>query len=270
METDTLPIVMTIAGNDPTGGAGLAADTEAAISQGCHVLPVVSCLTVQDTCDVISVEPVDAELLLQQARAVLEDLPVDAIKIGLLGSEDNIEAVHELLRDYSDIPVVLDPVIASGSGRVLVDENSLDALRELLLPCCDVLTPNTREVRVLVPHADSVQAAMPALRELGCDWILVTGTHDQTADVVNRLYGEQGEAASYRWERLASSYHGSGCTLSAALAGLLAQGLNVPDAVEQAQEYTWRSLRHGYRLGMGQSHPNRLFWVEDDTGDPGD
>lgn len=268
METETLPIVMTIAGNDPTGGAGLTADTEAIISQGCHVLPVVSCLTVQDTCDVIAVEPVDPEMLLQQARAVLEDLPVDAIKIGLLGGEDNIEAVHELLRDYSDIPVVLDPIIAAGGGSLLSDENSLDALRELLLPCADVLTPNIHEVRLLVPEADTIQAAMPALRELGCDWILVTGTHNHTPEVINRLYGEEGEAASYRWERLAAGYHGSGCTLSAALAGLLAQGLSVPDAAMQAQEYTWRSLRHGYRLGMGQSHPNRLFWVEDEPESP--
>lgn len=263
MEPDTLPIVLTISGNDPTGGAGLIADVEAIISQGCHALPVVSCLTVQDTCDVSAVEAVDAELVLQQARAVLEDLPVDAVKIGLLGEEDVVEAVHELLADYADIPVVLDPIIASGSGRLLVGEDVVEAMKELLFPFTTVLTPNTQEVRAMVPGADSIQAAVGALREMGCEWVLVTGTHENLPDVINRLYGEEGEIEHWRWERLPENFHGSGCTLSAALAGLLAQGMTVPEAAMQAQDYTWRALNAGFRLGMGQLHPNRLFWVDE-------
>lgn len=270
MDLDYIPIVMAIGGSDPSGGAGLIADTEAIVSQGAHVAPVVSCITVQDTCDVSAVEPVPPRLLLAQARAVLEDMPVDAIKIGLLGSEENMEAVNELLNDYPDIPTVVDPVIASGNGTPLADEGQLDALRHLIVPCADVLTPNIPEVMALVPGADSVAAAVPQLRRMGCDWVLVTGTHDNTPEVINRLYGEGGEVGFWRWERLPDRYHGSGCTLASALAALLARGLSVPEAVEQAQDYTWQSLRAGYRLGMGQFHPNRMFWVDEPPEDEGE
>jgi hydroxymethylpyrimidine/phosphomethylpyrimidine kinase len=263
MESYTLPIVLTIAGNDPTGGAGLSADVEAIISQGCHALPVVSCITVQDTCDVLAVETVHPDLLIQQARAVLEDLPVDAIKIGLLSSEENVEAVHELLADYPDIPVVLDPIISAGGGKLLCTEGAIEAMKELLFPYTTVLTPNSEEARLLVPGCDNSQSAISSLLEMGCKWVLLTGTHENTPEVINHLYSDSGEHKQLSWPRLEHSYHGSGCTLSSAIAGLLAQGLDVVDAVAQAQDFTWHALQKGYRLGMGQLHPNRLFWAEE-------
>lgn len=263
MEQNTLPIVLTIAGNDPTGGAGLAADIEAIVSQGCHALPIVSCLTIQDTCDVIAMETVHSEMLLQQARTVLEDLPVDVIKIGLLGSEENIEATHELLADYPDIPVVLDPIIFAGGGSLLCEDDAIEAMKELLFPYVTLLTPNSQEARFLVPGSDGAQSAIPALLEYGCEWVLLTGTHENSKEVINRLFSASGEQHSYNWPRLEHSYHGSGCTLASATAGLIARGLDIPEAVAQAQDYTWSSLQAGYRLGMGQLHPNRLFWAED-------
>lgn len=267
MNAETIPTVMTIAGNDPTGGAGIAADIEAIISQGCHPIPIVSCITVQDTCDVIAVEAVDADLLMQQARAVLEDLPVDAIKLGLLGSEENVEITREILLDYPDIPVVLDPIIDAGGGSEISSQDTVTAMKTLLFDCVDLITPNTLEALALVPSADNAQAAIPALFELGCEWILLTGTHDNSDTVINRLYGPNDEVELFRWERLAHSYHGSGCTLSSALAGLLAQNISVPEAAAQAQDFTWRSLQNAYRLGMGQLHPNRLFWAQADDDD---
>ncbi len=264
MDTDKLPIVMTIAGNDPSGGAGITADIEAIISQGCHALPIVTCATVQDTCNVLSINPLDPELVMQQARAVLEDLPVDTIKIGLLGTEETVEAVHEILADYPDIPVVLDPVLQAGGGHPLASEAVIEAIIDLLLPYTQVLTPNSQEALSLIPGADNVNAAALALQEFGCEYVLVTGTHENSAEVINRLFGKQQELEQYRWQRLPDNYHGSGCTLSAALAGLLAQNLELSDAVYQAQDFTWHSLQKGYRLGMGQYHPNRLFWATDD------
>ena len=262
MQTSTnFPTVMSIAGNDPTGGAGLAADIEAISSQGCYPLPVVTCLTVQDTCDIAYIEALDAELVVQQARAVLEDVPVDAIKIGLLGNEEIIVGIHQLLSDYPEIPVVLDPILVSGGGSPVVSEIMIEAMTELLFPYTNILTPNNREVLALVPGADSIQSATMILQEMGCEYILVTGTHDNTSEVINRLYGQQRELGQYAWPRLPHDYHGSGCTLSAALAGLLAHGTFVSEAVRQAQDYTWRSLRAGCRIGMGQHHPNRLFWA---------
>lgn len=270
MENNTLPIVLAIGGNDPTGGAGITADIEAIISQGCHALPVISCVTVQDTCDVSSINPVDPDLLIAQARAVLEDLPVDAIKIGLLGSEENIEAVHEILADYPDIPVVMDPILSAGGGSPLADDAMIDAMVELLFPFVYVLTPNIDETLRLMPGADNIAAAALGLQELGCQYVLVTGTHQHSEHVINRLFGDQRELEQYHWERLPHTYHGSGCTLSSALAGLIAQGLALPEAVHQAQDYTWRSLQTGYRLGMGQHHPNRLFWASDEEADDED
>lgn len=259
--------VLIIAGNDPTGGAGITADIESVISQGCFAFPVITCVTVQDTCDVTSINPLDSELVLEQARTVLEDLSVNAIKVGLLGSEENVEAVHELLADYPDIPVVLDPILSAGGGQPLASEGIIEAMKELLLPYTTVLTPNTVEALQLIPGADNIQAAALALQELGCEYVLVTGTHENSPNVINRLYGQQQELQKYNWERLPNVYHGSGCTLSSALAGLLAQGLDILEAVEQAQQFTWHSLKYGGRLGMGQYHPNRLFWADGETTD---
>jgi hydroxymethylpyrimidine/phosphomethylpyrimidine kinase len=267
MNSQTSSAVLIIAGNDPTGGAGITADIESIISQGCFAFPVITCVTVQDTCDVVSINPLDSELILEQARTVLEDLSVQAIKIGLLGSEENVEAVHELLADYPDIKVVLDPILASGGGQPLASEGIIDAIKELLLPYTTVLTPNTVEALQLFPEADSIQAAALALQELGCEYVLVTGTHENSPNVINRLYGKQQELQKYNWERLPNIYHGSGCTLSSSLAGLLAQGVDILEAVEQAQQFTWHSLKYGGRLGMGQYHPNRLFWADTDTAD---
>lgn len=267
MNSESSSTVLVIAGNDPTGGAGITADIESVISQGCFAFPVITCVTVQDTCDVTSINPLDSELVLQQARTVLEDLSVNAIKIGLLGSEENVEAVHELLADYPDIPVVLDPILSAGGGQPLSTEGIIEAMKELLLPYTSVLTPNTVEALQLIPGADNIQAAALALQELGCEYVLVTGTHENSPNVVNRLFGQQQELQKYSWERLPYVYHGSGCTLSSALAGLLAQGLDIMEAVEQAQQFTWHSLKYGGRLGMGQYHPNRLFWADDETAD---
>lgn len=264
MNSQSFASVLIIAGNDPTGGAGITADIESVVSQGCFALPVITCVTVQDTCNVVSINPLESELVLEQARTVLEDLSVNAIKIGLLGSEENVEAVHELLADYPDIPVVLDPILSAGGGQALATEGIIEAIKELLLPYTTVLTPNTEEALRLIPGADNIQAAALALQELGCEYVLVTGTHENSPNVINRLFGQQQELQKYNWERLPHVFHGSGCTLASSLAGLLAQGLDIAEAVEQAQQFTWQSLKHGGRLGMGQYHPNRLFWADGD------
>ena len=256
-----IPSVLVLAGLDSTGGAGIQADVEAIASQGAHACPVVTALTVQDTTNVMEVQPVDAALITQQARAVLEDVPVAAVKIGMLGSAEVVEVVHSLLRDYPDLPVVLDPVLAAGGGRELASDDLIDALSSLLLPQVTVLTPNTPEIRRLVPEADSIRAAAMALQERGVEFVLATGTHDNTEAVVNRLFGGNRLLEDYRWPRLAGEYHGSGCTLASAVAGLLAQGHEPLTAIEQAQTYAWGTLKNAFRAGMGQLLPNRFFWA---------
>ena len=260
-QTQQIPVVMCFAGLDSTGGAGVQADIEAIASMGCHAAPVVTALTVQDTQQVMDYTPVDASVLIAQARAVLEDIPVAAIKIGMLGDVPVIEAIHTLLTDYPNIPVVLDLVLAGGGGGELSNELVIDAIIRLLLPQTTVLTPNSIEARALAPEADSLDACGQELLDKGCEFVLLTGTHEEAEHVENRLFGNRRLLETFTWERLPHSYHGSGCTLAAAIAGLLAQGLEPFTAIHEAQEYTWEALRNGYRVGMGQLLPNRLFWA---------
>ncbi|GAB6040430.1 bifunctional hydroxymethylpyrimidine kinase/phosphomethylpyrimidine kinase [Endothiovibrio diazotrophicus] len=259
-----IPVVLALSGHDPTGGAGIQADIEAMASMGCHCAPVITSIAVQDTRDVKELIPLDPTVVVAQARAVLEDMEVQAVKIGLLGSVQAVEAVHTLLTDYPKLPVVLDPILKAGGGTPLADEEVTEAIRQLLLPQTTLLTPNSEEARKLAPGADNLDACAQELMDRGAEFVLITGAHERDPQVINRLYGNRRFMEAFHWERLTDSYHGSGCTLAASLAGLLAQGLEPFSAVHEAQEYTWESLRNGYRLGMGQLIPNRLFWAHDE------
>ena len=260
MWSTSKPNVMCFSGLDPTGGAGIQADIETLFSYGCHCLPVVTSITAQTTQNAINAQPVDASLLIQQARAVLEDIPVHCFKIGLTGSVAAVEVIHILLRDYPDIPVVFDPVIRAGGGYEFNAREQVDAMRTLLVPLTTVLTPNADEIRQLAPTADSIDACASELLDLGCKNILLTGTHLNSAEVINRLYMPHREISLFNWPRLEHSYHGSGCTLAAAVAGGLSHSLTLRDAVQQAQRFTWESLSHGTRVGFGQHLPDRAAW----------
>lgn len=271
--SDIPPIVLAFGATDPSGGAGLQADILTIASMGCHPLSVVTAVTVQDTSGVDDILPIDAEWVSDQARAVLEDMPVAAFKIGLLGSVENIAAIAEVISDYPDIPLVFDPVLASGRGDELADEDMLDALRELLLPQTTILTPNSIEARRLIQDEDNdednpdLAECAKRIVQLGCEYVLVTGTHEHTPKVINTLYGENGVVRSDSWTRLPGIYHGSGCTLASAIASLLANGLPINEAVKEAQEFTWKALQYAFRPGMGQHIPDRLFWARDDEED---
>ena len=273
---ESFPLVMSFAATDPSGGAGLQADMLTIASMGCHPLSVVTAITVQDTSGVEDVLPMDPEWVVDQARAMLEDVLVSAFKIGMLGSVENVVAIAEVLADYPDVPFVMDTVLASGRGDELADEDMLDAMRELLIPQATIVTPNSIEARRLAMDEDNEEDD-PSLEEcarrilaMGCEYVLITGTHEQSSKVINTLYSEQGVVRSDSWARLPGSYHGSGCTLASAIAALLAQGVEVADAVREAQEYTWQTLNAGFRPGMGQFIPDRLFWArgEDDEEKP--
>jgi hydroxymethylpyrimidine/phosphomethylpyrimidine kinase len=273
---DLPPIVLVFAATDPSGGAGLQADIMTLSSMGCHPLSVVTAVTIQDTTGVDDVNPIDAEWVADQARCVLEDMPVAAFKVGLLGSLEQVAAIAEVVSDYPEVPLVLDPVLASGRGDELVTEEMVVALKELLIPQTTILTPNSLEARRLAQE-DGEEGEGPDLAECarriitsGCEYVLVTGTHENTPEVINTLYGQNGVVRSDNWQRLPGSYHGSGCTLAAAIAATIANGLEVAEAVKDAQEYTWQTLKAAFRPGMGQHIPDRLFWArEDESGGGG-
>jgi hydroxymethylpyrimidine/phosphomethylpyrimidine kinase len=277
------PLVMTFAATDPTGGAGIQADILTLSSMGCHALSVVTAITVQDTSGVEGIQPMDADWVTDQARSILEDVPVAAFKLGLLGSIENIAAIAEIVSDYPDIPLVLDPVLASGRGDQFADEEMVAALIELLLPETTILTPNSLEARRLAQEEGdeeeegaeeqhsgilTLDACARRLINAGSEYVLITGTHENTAQVANVLYGPQGVVRTDKWERLPGSYHGSGCTLASAIAATLAGGSDIEAAVQEAQEYTWQALAAGFRPGMGQFIPDRLFWARGDDDEP--
>ena len=262
MNPVTTPVILCFSGADPTGGAGIQADIEAIASNGGHCAPVVTAVTVQDTSNVFEFAPIPEDLVISQARAILEDMPVRAIKIGMISTADNAQAIHSILRDYPHLPVVYDPVFSSESDGQLSQPDLIPAVRSLILPLTTVLTPNIHEVHKLSPGADTPAAAALGLLETECDYILVTGTHGKTSNVVHALYADHRELKTFSYDRLPGKYHGCGCTLAASIAALLAQEMNTINAIHQALDYTYKTLLSARQLGMGQQHPNRLFWKE--------
>ena len=275
--TPTPPCVMTFAATDPSGGAGLQADILALASIGCHPLSVVTGVTVQDTVGVESVMALDADWINDQARAILEDVQVSAFKLGLLGSVENVAVIAEIMADYPDVPLLIDPILTSGRGDDLTNEEMQAAMCELLFPQATLITPNSLEARRLAFYKDhddeiknsSLDECAQRLLDMGMEYVLITGTHERSTDVVNSLYGanaqgESGLIKAYHWERLSGSYHGSGCTLTSAIAACLAHGLTMEEAIQEAQEYTWQTLKNAFRPGMGQFIPDRFFWARDE------
>ncbi len=276
----------------PERRAGIQADLLTIAALGCHPLSVITAITVQDTAGVEAIYVLDSEWVADQARALLEDMSVAVFKIGMLGSIENVAAIAEIVSDYPDVPLILDPVLASGRGDEMAGEEIILAIKELLLPQTTVLTPNSVEARRLAmfehdeedddgssPAADfdtededdpDLDECARRLVELGAEFVLITGTHENTPKVVNTLYGENGKIVrADTWARLPGSYHGSGCTLASAIAASIANGLDVAEAVREAQEYTWNTLAAAFRPGMGQYIPDRFFWARAGADDDG-
>lgn len=268
------PTVLTFAATDPSGGAGLQADVMTLASIGCHPLSVVTALTVQDTLGVDNVMVFDSEWVNEQARAILEDIHVSAFKLGMLGNVENIAVIAEIMADYPDTPLLIDPILASGRGDELANDEMQAAMIELLFPQATLITPNSLEARRLAFAEESedgeelentsLDESAGRLLGMGCEYVLITGTHERSSDVVNTLYSDQGLIKAYSWERLPGSYHGSGCTLTSAIAACIAHGLTMEEAVAEAQEYTWQTLKAGFRPGMGQYIPDRMFWAREE------
>ena len=246
-----LPSVLVFAGLDPSGGAGLAADVLAIAAQGAHALPVATALTAQDNDRVHGVAPVDTAFVLRQADALLDRCAIKAVKIGIPGSAANARAIAAVVRQLRArdpaLPVVLDPVLASGHGDALGEGDPLAALGALLA-LATIALPNAPEARALArfPCAPSAQ-------------LLVTGGHDDEPVVRNDWYVQGRLVRSWRRPRLAGTFHGSGCTLAAALAGRLALGEGMEQALDSAQAYCHRTLAESFAIAPGQRIPRRCF-----------
>lgn len=258
-ETGNKPVVLVLAGHDPCGGAGIQADIESVAAAGCHAMTAITSLTAQNTARVGGVRHQDPADFEEQIRLLLEDMPVQACKIGLVADTGLLGIIEQTLTQHlQGIPVVLDPVVTAGSGHVFLEPVLCRAIAERLLPLATVATPNSIEARELAGR-DDVNEAGAALVDRGAGAVLVTGGHENDAEIINTLYRHDAAPLRYTWERLPGSFHGSGCTLSSHLAARLALGDGVEAAAQAAQEYTWGTLRHAGRYGSTQLHPDRQF-----------
>ena len=255
------PVVLSFSGHDPSGGAGIQADIETLISHQCHACSVITALTEQDSHNVKKLIPQKPEDILDQANRLLNDFQVKAIKIGLIGHHETAEAIHSILLQHPHIPVILDPVLAAGGGTSLSNQTLIDCITDKLLPCTTILTPNSEEARILSQQSHLADCGQ-SLLDQGCDFVLITGTHEQSNTVDNQLFQKEAKTETFSWDRLPHEYHGSGCTLASSIAALIAHGLDPFTAASEAQDFTWNALNAAYHPGSGQYFPNRLFWME--------
>lgn len=260
MNTKTKSCVLVFSGLDPSGGAGVMADIEAIGAVGAHALPVITALTVQDNDRVYAVNPVDASILAHQAKVLIDKIPVAAVKIGIVGNRENALAIRDaiamLRRKRPDLPVVLDTVLGSGHGFALTDGVPEYALSPLV-GVATLVTPNLPESRRLYPLSDDIGEQAANLMEQGAVNVLVKGGHgDDERSVFNYWYGADG-VKQWRWPRLEGEFHGTGCTLASAIAGYLAQGSSMEEAIVHGQIWCQQALANAFSIAKGQRIPGR-------------
>jgi len=258
------PVVLSFSGHDPSGGAGIQADIETLSSHQCHSASVITALTEQDSSNVYRLIPQQPAAIIQQANRLFNDMPIKAIKIGLIGHADIADSLAQILTEHPNIPVVLDPILAAGGGTPVANQDLIQATVKYLLPLTTVVTPNSDEARQLT-SSDDLDDCGSQLLQSGCQYALITGTHEQTHDVTHKLYHQNRCIETSSWDRLPHHYHGSGCTLATSIAALLAHQLDPVTAILEAQQYSWSSLDNGYQIGQGQHFPNRFFWMHAGT-----
>lgn len=254
-------VALTIAGSDPSGGAGIQADLKTFHQHGVYGMAAITLLTVQNTRGVSAVETVRPELVRDQIRAAVEDVPPGAAKTGALGSAAVVRAVAELARSFA-FPLVVDPVMISKHGAPLLDEEAAEALRFELLPSATLVTPNAPEAEVLsgihVQDRESARKAARVIAERGPRAVLIKGGHLEGPDSVDYLYVD-GEVHELSAPRIQTPHtHGTGCTYSAAIAARLAMGESLLDAVAEAKGWLTEALREPPRIGHGIGPVNHL------------
>lgn len=255
----SFPCVLAIGGHDPCSGAGIIADSQSLLALKAWPLTLITATTSQNTHQVNKVYPQNPEAFADQLETLTRDLRPSAIKLGVLGSLEIQHYIAEWLQRNPDIPLIIDPVISSSSGKSFLDAQQLEHFMSQLLPLASVITPNLPELALLAPQPASTEKKARELIKRGCKAVLVTGTHAETQAVRNQLYlSLDSSVIISRWPRLPHEYHGSGCTLAAALAALLARGESLEIASNLAQDFTWHSLKQALHLSEGQHLPLRI------------
>jgi hydroxymethylpyrimidine/phosphomethylpyrimidine kinase len=259
MTTIGHPIALTVAGSDPSGGAGIQADLKTFSALGVYGASVVTALTAQNTTGVTGVFAIPSAFIADQFCAVVSDISVAAIKTGMLGDTATVEIVARLLSEVPGVPVIVDPVMVATSGDVLLSPDAIDAVRQALIPKAALITPNIPEAAKLLDAREAqseadMQSQAEALKKLGCGAVLLKGGHASTPDAVD-VFFDGAISVLLRQPRIETrNTHGTGCTLSAAIAAYLALGKTLQEAVEAAKLFVWAALSSGAALTIGRGN----------------
>lgn len=258
--------VLTIAGFDGSGGAGIQADIKTISALGCYATSVLTALPVQNTQGVRNIFPIPVEAVAEQIEAILDDIFPDAIKIGMVHTPELVETIVRTLGKYKKVPIVFDPVMVATSGHRLIEEETIQTIIEKLFPIADVITPNMDEAAILakmeVKTLTEMQLAGEKIKTLSCKNILLKGGHQTTSKITTLFLDEEGQTHTFKTKKFeTNNTHGSGCTLSSAIASYLAQGKSLLDAISMAQTYAYEAIKNGtdVQTGNGNGPLNHFF-----------
>lgn len=266
MKKYNYPSVLTIAGFDGSGGAGIQADIKTISALGCYATSVLTALPVQNTQGVRTIFPIPVEAVEEQIEAILDDIFPDAIKIGMVHTPELVATIVQTLAKYKKVPIVFDPVMVATSGHRLIEEETIQTIIEKLFPIADIITPNMDEAAILakmdVKTLDEMQLAGAKIKTLGCKNILLKGGHQTTSKITTLFLDEEGQTHTFETEKFeTNNTHGSGCTLSSAIASYLAQGKSLLDAVSMGQTYVYEAIKNGkdVQIGKGNGPLNHFY-----------
>lgn len=259
MKTYKYPSVLTIAGFDSSGGAGIQADIKTISALGCYATSVLTALPVQNTTGVKSIYAIPTQAVKEQIEVVLDDIMPDVIKIGMVHNAELVYTIIETLKKYPSIPIIFDPVMIATSGHRLIEEETIEVIKNKLFPICELITPNMDEAGILanmeVKTIENIQQAGPIILTQGCNNVLLKGGHLVTENLTSILFSKNGEQKTYESKKVDSkNVHGSGCTLSSAIASYVARGFDVATAIQQAQNYVHASIVSGKDVLIGKGN----------------
>ena len=270
---NTTPRVLIVAGSDSSGGAGIQADIKTCTAFGVYTAAAITAITAQNTVGVQRVEAVSADFVAAQMRSVLSDIGADVIKIGMLANADIIKAVADIIiNEAEDVSVVLDPVMVATSGDKLLEDDAIDAMKELLIPLADVVTPNVDEAEILTglrpEDANGLSRAGERLLEMGAFAALMKGGHLDSKSITDVLVTPEGNHIMSAPRIYSRHTHGTGCTLASAVAALLAQSAPLEVAVREAREFVMEAIRTAPKLGKGNGPLNHGLSIGETSGAP--
>lgn len=273
MQNQPSPLILTFGVSDPVGALGIQADTATFAAHGCHALSVTTALLVADSARVEEWHEVDTGIMAEQARLVLEDMPIAAVKIGAIASIEQAAAIAEIVSDYAEVPLIVDPFLSALPDSGMSDEDIVAAIGQILAPQATVLQLSQSELGRMAElwreagsnnaAEASIQAQVAELTGRGCQYVLLTCTAAQKNGHTraNALFDREDKITTLDWQHLPGHFVGAGCTLSGAMTALMARGLDAVEALRQAQEYTYGALLHAQRFGMGKLVPNRFHRI---------